>query len=49
MVFNQYCFVFFAKVCSEDNQYSFKLSLRPSGETGQGPGPGMVMREGASL
>ncbi len=49
MVFNQYCLDFFTKVCSQANQYGLKRSLRPSGETRQGPRPGMVMGEGASL
>jgi hypothetical protein len=46
MVFNQYCLDFFAKVRSQANQYGLKRSLRPSGETRQGPRPGMVMGSG---
>ncbi len=46
MVFNQYCLDFFAKVCSQANKYGLKPSLRHSGETRQGPRPGMVMGRG---
>jgi hypothetical protein len=46
MVFNQYCLDSFAKVRSQANQYGLKHSLRPSGETRQGPRPGMVMGRG---
>ncbi len=49
MVFNQYCLDFFAKVPSQGNQYRLKRSLRPSGETRQGPHPGMVMGRGETF
>ncbi len=49
MVFNQYCLDFFAKVPSQGNQYGLKRSLRPSGETRQGPHPGMVMGRGKTF